>query len=473
MQHGTPSADAAPSAQPAAVGGPAGGLIVVDASSCRPAAHDAVAEVCDRAIAALQAAGHNGPADLIFLFFTPHHTAQLGHIERTIATRLAPAHIIGCSAEAVLGGAFELEGAPALSMLAMVAPGVSIRPFSSADLPPSLAQSELDDSQTPPPDHDLAAVAAATGIGPGHRATVLLADPFSTPIDAVLGALNTARALVNPHGSGPSAGGGRGWFADADHRRAPIVGGFASAANRPGGNTLLIDGRIATVGCVGVSLAGAVRAECLVSQGCRPVGPNLIVTSAQGQFIRTLGGRPALKVLEEVIESMDEPQRASLGGGLLVGRVVNEYKDHFGRDDYLMRAVVGVMKQDSAVAVADKVRVGQTVRFHIRDAATAHEDLAMLLDAQSLHEPPAGALVFTCNGRGTRLFDRPNHDAQAIQAAFQPDQPAEMKAKAGTAITIKPVLPLAGMFAAGEIGPVGDRAFLHGQTLCALLLRKP
>lgn len=439
-------------------------MIAVNVYSCQPAGADAAAELCDRAVAALSAAGHSGPADLVFLFITPHHSGSLALIERMIATRLAPGHMIGCSAETVLAGPFELEGTPAVSMLVLVAPGVFAKTFCSADLPPSLARSEVDES--PAQGEDLAAVASAAGIGPGHRATVLLADPFTTPIDAVLGALNTSRALANPHGAG--SGG-----ADGDHRRAPIVGGFASAANRPGGNALLVDGRIVTTGCVGVSLAGALRADCIVSQGCRPVGPNFIVTSSQGQFIRSLGGRPALKVLEEVIESLDEPQRALLGGGLLVGRVVNEYKDHFGRSDYLMRAVVGVMKQDNAIAVADRVRTGQTIRFHIRDAATAHEDLSMLLDAQALHGPPAGALVFTCNGRGTRLFSGPHHDAQAIQQAFQQDEPAEMKAKAGTAITISPVLPLAGMFAAGEIGPVGDRAFLHGQTLSALLLRKP
>ncbi|MBY0308630.1 MAG: FIST C-terminal domain-containing protein, partial [Phycisphaerales bacterium] len=214
----------------------------------------------------------------------------------------------------------------------------------------------------------------------------------------------------------------------------------------------MIDGRIATTGCVGVSLAGAVRADCVLSQGTRPIGPNLIVTSAQGQFVRSLGGRPALRVLEEIIESIDPEKRNALGGGLLLGRVVNEYKDHFGRADYLMRSVVGVMKEDQAIAVADRVRVGQTVRFHVRDAATAHEDLAMLLDAQALHETPAGALVFTCNGRGVRFFPSPHHDAQTIQQAFQQDQPAEIKAKAGTPITVRDHLPLAGMFAAGEIG---------------------
>lgn len=462
MQHGpseTPRpthASGGPRPQPSPV------PVIADAFSCERSTPDAVTELCDRLIESLANKGHSGPPDLVFLFFTPHHASQLALVERTIASRLAPGHIVACSAEALLCGPFEFEAVAAISALACVLPGVQVKTFSSADLPPSLAQAELD--ETTPQEADLATVAHATGIGPGHRATILLADPFSTPIDAVLGSLNSARALASPHGAAPS---------DGDHRRAPIVGGFASAANRPGGNTLMVDGRITTSGCVGVSLAGAIRADSVVSQGCRPIGPNLIVTSAQGQFIRTLGGRPALAVLEEIIQSLDQPQRAALGGGLMVGRVVNEYKDHFGRADYLMRAVVGVIKQDSAVAVADKVRVGQTVRFHMRDAATADEDLAMLLDAQALHEPPAGVLVFTCNGRGTRLFAGPHHDAQAIQKAFQQDQPAEIKAKAGTAITILPGLPLAGMFAAGEFGPVGDRAFLHGQTLSALLLRKP
>lgn len=459
MQHGSKQAPHSKGGQP-----PAPVMAVADAASAQPDSAGAAAEVCDRARSGLAARGHAGPADLAFLFFTPHHAASLALIERTIAAHLSPRHIVACSAQSVLAGSLELEEMPALSLLACALPGVHLKTFSSADLPESLAQAEID--QTDAPRADLAAAAAAAGIGPGHRATVLLADPFTTPIDALLSTLNNARALASPHGAGPAGEAG-------DHRRAPIVGGFASAANRPGGNTLMIDGRIATTGCVGVSLAGAVRADCVLSQGTRPIGPNLIVTSAQGQFVRSLGGRPALRVLEEIIESIDPEKRNALGGGLLLGRVVNEYKDHFGRADYLMRSVVGVMKEDQAIAVADRVRVGQTVRFHVRDAATAHEDLAMLLDAQALHETPAGALVFTCNGRGVRFFPSPHHDAQTIQQAFQQDQPAEIKAKAGTPITVRDHLPLAGMFAAGEIGPVGDRAFLHGQTLCALLLRRP
>jgi small ligand-binding sensory domain FIST len=60
--------------------------------------------------------------------------------------------------------------------------------------------------------------------------------------------------------------------------------------------------------------------------------------------------------------------------------------------------------------------------------------------------------VFTCNGRGTRLFGAPGHDAEAIDAVV----------RSGA---------VAGMFCAGEIGPVGGRSFVHGFTASVVLFR--
>ena len=34
-------------------------------------------------------------------------------------------------------------------------------------------------------------------------------------------------------------------------------------------------------------------------------------------------------------------------------------------------------------------------------------------------------------------------------------------------------VPLAGFFANGEIGPIGDEGFVHGQTACLALFRDP
>jgi small ligand-binding sensory domain FIST len=83
----------------------------------------------------------------------------------------------------------------------------------------------------------------------------------------------------------------------------------------------------------------------------------------------------------------------------------------------------------------------------VRDAETADEDLQSLLDADRAANlaPAQGALLFSCNGRGTRLFPNAHHDAAAIQKIDGP-------------------IPLAGFFAQGELGPISGRNYLHGFT---------
>jgi small ligand-binding sensory domain FIST len=137
---------------------------------------------------------------------------------------------------------------------------------------------------------------------------------------------------------------------------------------------------------------------------------------------------------------------------VLIGTVIDEYKDRFGRGDFLVRSILGMDQKKEAIAVGDTPRVGQTVQFHVRDAATAHEDLQLLLDAQQLKEAPLGAMLFTCNGRGARLFKDGRNDVQTIR-----DRLGD--------------LPLAGFFAAGEIGPIGGRCFVHGHTASLALVR--
>ena len=66
----------------------------------------------------------------------------------------------------------------------------------------------------------------------------------------------------------------------------------------------------------------------------------------------------------------------------------------------------------------------------------------------------AGALLFTCNGRGSHLFGTPDHDIQTVRRSIGR-------------------LPVAGMFCAGELGPVGGRNFLHGFTASLALFVAP
>lgn len=410
-------------------------------------AHTDAVGAATRAAEQVIRAAAGAPIDLLFVFISGAHAEHARDISTVLRERLAPRFLIGTSAEGVVGGSVEVEGAGAVSLLAASLPGVRFHTFTDSDIPP--IPDDLDDDT-------VAGLAQGVGVSPDLKATFLFVDPYSVPMVRLLPALNRARRLER--GSAPLG---------------VLVGGLASGAVAPGKVQLLLDDAVRTHGLVGVSLSGDIRIDGLVSQGCRPIGQPFVVTKARGNLILQLGGRPALEVIQEMVNELPAEDQARLHNSLLIGRVVNEYKDRFGRSDFLIRNIIGVDKDLKAIAVTDIVRPGITVQLQLRDAQTATEDLLMLLDAQQLHSRPLGALLFTCNGRGTRLFPQPNHDAARIITAFAgASTPGEEAAKAGEAINPRPtMLPLAGFFAAGEIGPVGDESHLHGQTACAVLFR--
>ncbi|MDQ6697318.1 MAG: FIST C-terminal domain-containing protein, partial [Actinomycetota bacterium] len=163
--------------------------------------------------------------------------------------------------------------------------------------------------------------------------------------------------------------------------------------------------------------------------------------------IYEIAGRPALARLQELAASLSPDDRNLLAGGVHLGRVMDESRAEFGRGDFLVRQVVGADREAQALAVGDEIEVGTTIQFHVRDADSADEDLRALLAGAS----GQAALVFTCNGRGTHLFDAPHHDASVINVQLD-----------GGATS--------GMFCAGELGPIGGRNFVHGFTASVLLL---
>jgi small ligand-binding sensory domain FIST len=410
--------------------------------SGHPEPDRAAAQACAQVAESL-APGGDGGVELALVFVSKHHIDHAHAIGAQVKKELRAECVIGVSGEAVIGGRQELERSPGVSILAARLPGVSLHTFTADKLSP------FEDS----PD-GLARLGAAFGADTDLRATFLFADPFSVPVSGLLPAMCRARA-----------GGETG----------AIIGGMASGGAQAGSNILLLDGAVFRSGLVGVSLRGPVRVDCAVSQGCRGFGPPMVVTKARKNVILKLGGRPALPVIREIVESLPpDDQQLLESRGPHIGIVINEYKERFGRDDFLIRNVVGVDEGSEAIAINAFIRVGQTVRFHLRDAKTADEDLALLLDAQQLRDPPLGAMLVTCATRGQRLFERPNHDAAAIVRAFGPAPSGEELARGGQAITAsQPPLPLAGFFASGEIGPVGPESYLHGHAACLTLFRSP
>jgi small ligand-binding sensory domain FIST len=414
--------------------------------SARSDARDAAAEACAHA-----AAGLNGRTpDLCVVFFSYHHAERAGELIDELGARLGPRRILGCSADGAIGATADLEGRPGIAVLAGHLPGTRLVGFNADDL--------LSDDPARSSDDELASRAAeAIGGADDLRGVLLLADPFSTPTVRVLPALNAAR-----HRPGE------------DTPAGAVLGGMASGGMKAGTNALVLDGSVRRLGAVGVAIHGPVRIDAVVSQGCRPIGPTMVVTRARHNIIFELGGRPALAAVRAAVADLSESDRKLLPGGLQMGLVVDEYKPRFGRGDFLVRAIVGADEQHDAIAVADMVRVGQTVQLQLRDQRTAREDLSLLLDGQRLHGRPAGVVLCTCNGRGERFYGSRAQDLVLVQRAFREEDPAEQRAKPGEELgPSERAVPLAGFFAAGEIGPVGTRSWVHGQTACLAVFRDP
>jgi small ligand-binding sensory domain FIST len=355
--------------------------------------------------------------DLAVLLFTAPLLESSGDLAAAVREALAPRVLIGCSCESVIGGDREVERVAAASLLAGSLPGVDLRPF-RAGL--SDWRRLIDD---PAELRDLCGAAI------DHRGTVLMGDPMTTPVAELLTAFDHAFA------------------------GKPVVGGMASAGFEPGVNTLILNDEILHDGAVGVGLGGPIAIDTVVSQGCRPIGRPLVVTQAEENWIVRLSRRPAVEVANEMLADLPESERELvLRNGLFIGVVIDEYRENFHRGDFLIRHFMGADRESGAVAIGETVRPGQTIQFHVRDADTATEDLDLMMADQSARGPAAGGLLFTCNGRGTRMFEQPHHDVRAVLRHL-------------------PGLPLAGFFAAGELGPVGGKPFLHGHTASLALFR--
>jgi small ligand-binding sensory domain FIST len=353
------------------------------------------------------------PADVAFLFLSPEHAGEAEAAAAAVMEILGPGALAGATGEAVIGTGCELEGVPAMSLLAMSLPGgrASVHHLSVRDTGDGPAV-EMPAELLPAPGEPM----------------LLIADPYSFPADAFLEGV------------------------EGRFQGAVAVGGLASGGAGPGEHAFICGRRVMRHGAIAVTVDGDVRLRVLVSQGCAPVGPEMVITSADGNVIHELAGRPAYERLTDIVAGLDDHGRDLVQRGLLAGLVIDENRAEYGSDDYLMRAVMGGDADQGSLVVGDTVRVGQTFRFHARDAESADADLraALRRHADNGERPQAG-LLFACNGRGSNMYPDPDHDAGAVVDELGP-------------------IPLAGMFCSGEIGPVGGHTFLHGFTATMALL---
>jgi len=361
------------------------------------------------ACAAVREGLRGAAADLVVVFATPDLMANAAGIAAIIATDLAPGAAIGCTAEGVVGTGREVEAPPGIAIWAASLPGAALEAFV---LDPGLDADGATVLTGWPAQVD---PRAPDGIA-SDDAVIVLADPFSFPPDS-----------LHDESGKPAA-------------RA-IIGGMASGGRAPGEHRLIFGEHVLAEGAVGVVVPGA---RAVVSQGCRPVGPEMTITACHDGVVEQLAGRPALERVRAVVEDLPPDDRLLVDQGVLAGLVEDGNKPQLEQGDFLIRGILGGDPESGAIIVGERVRMGQVMRLQVRDHESADADLR-----GALGEVPAGgaggALLFTCNGRGTRMFPGPHHDARAVAETLGD-------------------IPLAGLFCNGEIGPVGGRAHLHGFT---------
>ena len=365
------------------------------ALSANPDASAAAADAADRVADSI-----GTTPDAAVLFATTPHRDAIAEIATVVRERLAPSTLIGASAVSVVGGGLEIEEGSAVSLWAGSVGAV--RPVRMTVV------HDGDGRRFEGVDLDR--------MGDAHS-LILLPDPFTFPVNELIDLMaDPLPGLV-------------------------MIGGLASAAHRPGDNRLVLDGDVFDHGAVGLLVAGGTRITTVVSQGCRPIGRPLVVTRSEGNEILELAGRSAYEQLARLIGGLSDRDRDLASSGLHIGRVIDEHKTDFERGDFLIRGVLGADRTTGGLVVGDVIPVGATVQLQVRDAESADEDLRQLMTGQEAD----GALLFTCNGRGSHLFNTPHHDAGLVSQALDD-------------------APLGGMFCAGEIGPIGGRSFVHGYT---------
>ncbi len=378
--------------------------------------------VIDEVLSGLADAGGLGPdrpADLAFCFVGMEHRGGVEHLLERLAVGLGRPALLGCTASGVIAAGRELEYAPALAVLAGRLPGAAVHAF-------HLTEADLPDADASP-----RAWHEALGVSPADEPSfVVVPDPLTFPADRLLAGLDYA------------------WPG------AVTLGALASGATRPGAQALFLGPRVLRGGAVGVALMGDVALRPAVAQGCRPLGPSLVVTACDGPMLTGLDDTTALAALRRTLEDAARAGEGLEGRPLLVGVGVDPFTET-EEGPWLVRPVLGMDARAEALVVGASLARGRRIRFHLRDKKTSHDDLERTLAGvdRAVGASPRAALLFSCVGRGTPLYGRPDHDSERLRARFGD-------------------LPIGGFFGHGEIGPVGRQTYLHGFTSAIALIER-
>lgn len=335
------------------------------------------------------------------MFASPEHTRRLAEVVTRLHAAFPGVHLVGGSAAGCVGSGIEVESGPSLSLTVAEMPGVVATPFHV-------------DVGAAPTTHE--AWRELTG---AEQACVVVSDPYSFDLAAVLDPMQDAMA------------------------QGLVVGGQASGGQAAESHALIAGDEVHRAGLVGLGLSGALKVDACVAQGCRPIGEPMFVSSCDGNLVAGLDGRPAVDVLRDLFKDLSAHDQHLFRHALFVGVQMREQQEYHP-GDFLIRNIVGIPKNGSGLVVAYRPERFSVVQLHVRDGDAAAANLSAVLEAEP-PDAPAGALLFTCVGRGESLFGVQSHDTGAFR-----DRYGEV--------------PVGGFFANGEVGPVQGQPFVHGYT---------
>ncbi len=366
-------------------------------------------EACAAAAADARAGMQGVSTDVCFAFFSASYQ-NLEAAGVLIAEHTGAARVIGCSGAGVVGGGREVETERAVSLTLASLPRCTLHTahVEHADLP----------SPDAPPDSWADRVGSPRD---DTRALVVLADPFSIAVPQLLAGLDFA------------------------YPEAPVIGGLASGSRVAGGHALAIDRRVARAGAAVLAVRGAAVVEARVAQGCKPFGKVGRITRCEGHELIEIDRVPAGKFLHAQLDGLGARDlELARSAPLFLGIAMDPFAaSPPAAGDYLLRFITDYDERSRRLRVAGELGTGKAVQFHLRDADASHSDLEQVL--AEARTSPAGALMFSCTGRGQKFYGDADHDSRVFHSRF-----------AGT--------PLGGFFCNGEIGPVGGTTHLHGYT---------
>jgi small ligand-binding sensory domain FIST len=383
----------------------------------------------------------SGPADLALVFAAASYASDLPRLLPLLQSQLKAQHWLGCVGGGVVGSdpagkPHELEHAPALSVTLLRLPGAELHPFAidTAQLPDLDGPAEPWQDLLQAPRDELAAMPSM----------LLLIDPSCPAINDLISGLDYAcpqAAKLGGIAGQHSASHGSLLFSQGPGHQGGVTGGGVKT------------GGVKT-GAVGCLIGGSWRLDPLVAQGCRPIGPVLEVEQAQRNVVLEVSEgskrHSPVAALQSILTSLSADERELAKNSLFLGvgrsSFSLEASQNGNSSAFLVRNLLGIDPRNGAVAVAERMRVGQQVQFQLRDGTTSRQELRQLLERQQLQQPaPLAALVFACRGRGQGLYGERDGDVSACRQTFAD-------------------VPIAGAFCNGEIGPVAGSTHLHGYT---------